>query len=136
MSLTAIYYNKRNDFFFQSYTVRNSYLELIGDIVCVSSLSEEDFLDADICDDLLTDLFDHIIDVSEYVRIKCLQIWNYMIVKNCVPHKWNNRVLKMAADRFGDICLLVRIYAVKFVKTFMIINPMTTEVGIFYIMSI
>lgn len=105
----------------------------MGDIICVE-LSSEDLSDElkEIRDTFLEDLLNHIMDVSGYTRAKVLQVWNHMKLENSVPLVWQNRVLKMAADRLDDKGTLVRKHAIHLVKAFLETNPFAAKVLLFF----
>lgn len=101
----------------------------MGDVVTVE-LATEDLTDdlKDIRDEFLEDLLNHLMDVSAHVRSKVLQIWNHMKVESSVPLVWQNKVLRMAAERLDDRATLVRKNAVLLIKTFLEMNPFAAKV--------
>lgn len=109
--------------------LRNCVLQIMGDVVTVE-LATEDLTDdlKDIRDEFLEDLLNHLMDVSAHVRSKVLQIWNHMKVESSVPLVWQNKVLRMAAERLDDRATLVRKNAVLLIKTFLEMNPFAAKV--------
>lgn len=103
----------------------------MGDVICVE-LSSEDLSEElkEVRDTFLTDLLNHIMDVSAHVRSKVLQVWNHVKVENSVPLVWQNRVLKMAADRLDDKGTMVRKHAIHLIKAFLETNPFAANVSV------
>lgn len=115
----------------QSYVLRNTVLQLMGDTI-VSELSSEQLSDElkEIREEFLEDLLDHIVDVSAHVRSKSLQIWSHLRAENSVPLAWQHRVLRAAAERLEDKGTLVRKNAVLLIKAFLETNPFAAKLSL------
>lgn len=115
--------------FQQSHFIRNSLFGMIWNILA-NKLNGEDLNDDQktLRDDCLEDLFNHINDVSSYVRAKVLQIWNDLKNRDAVPLDWMFRVVTRTIERLEDKTATVRKNAVTLLKSFLESNPFSSKV--------
>ncbi|XP_038209881.1 condensin complex subunit 1-like [Zerene cesonia] len=108
----------------ESYTLRISVLGMMCEILSVElsgeGLSDEQRIQRD---DFLDDLYEHMHDLSAYVRHKVLQFWSRLQKQNCVPVARQQIVLERAIGRLCDKAALVRKAAIQLLKTFLEYNP-------------
>lgn len=79
-------------------------------------------------DECLEDLFNHMNDVSSYVRSKVLQIWNDLKNKNAVPLAWIYPVVNQAVERLEDKTTTVRKNAIILLRSYLESNPFSSKV--------
>lgn len=82
-------------------------------------------------DDCLEDLWNHMNDVSSYVRAKVLQIWNDLKNKNAVPLVWIIQVVARTIERLEDRTATVRRNAIILLRSFLESNPFASKVNSF-----
>lgn len=99
-------------------------------IVIVNHLTGESLNDdlRTLRDECLEDLWNHMNDVSSYVRSKVLQIWNDLKTRNAVPLAWVLRVVTRAIERLEDKTTTVRKNAITLLKSFLESNPFSSKV--------
>lgn len=99
-------------------------------IVIVNHLSGEDLNDDQriLRDECLEDLWNHMNDVSSYVRSKVLQIWNDLKNRDAVPLAWILRILTRAVERLDDKTATVRRNSITLLKSFLESNPFSAKV--------
>lgn len=114
---------------FQSYSIRNCVLGIMGHVI-IRELTSENLTEEqkEIRDEFLDDLLQHVDDVSGYVRSKVLQIWNEMQTEAAVPLTCQTKVVRAAVDRLEDKAALVRKNAVVLLRTFLETNPFAAKV--------
>lgn len=79
-------------------------------------------------DDCLEDLFNHMNDISSYVRSKVIQIWNDLKNKNAVPLSLIYRVVNRAVERLEDKTATVRKNAIILLRSYLESNPFSSKV--------
>lgn len=79
-------------------------------------------------DFFLRDLWNHLDDVSSYVRSKVLHIWNDMKLEGAVPLAWHIQVLRKAVERLEDKTATVRKNALTLLRSFLETNPFAAKV--------
>lgn len=99
-------------------------------IVIVNHLSGEDLNDDQktLRDECLEDLWNHINDISSYVRSKVLQIWNDLKTRDAVPLAWILRIVTRAIERLEDKTAMTRKNAITLLKSFLESNPFASKV--------
>ncbi|XP_041979306.1 condensin complex subunit 1 [Aricia agestis] len=112
----------------ESYTLRISILGMMCEILSVE-LRGEGLSDAQRIqrDDFLDDLYEHMHDLSAYVRHKVLQFWGRLQRENCVPVNRQRAVLERATGRLKDKAALVRKAAIQLLKIFLESNPFSAQ---------
>ncbi|GBP60024.1 Condensin complex subunit 1 [Eumeta japonica] len=112
----------------ESYTLRISVLGMMCEILLLE-LREEGLSDTQRVqrDDFLDDLYEHMHDLSAYVRHKVLQYWCRLQRDNCVPVSRQRTVLERAAQRLKDKAALVRKAAIQLIKVFLECNPFSAQ---------
>lgn len=112
----------------ESYTLRISVLGMMCEVLSVE-LRGEGLSDAQRIqrDDFLDDLYEHIHDLSAYVRHKVLQFWCRLQRENCVPVNRQRTVLERAIGRLKDKAALVRKAAIQLLKIFLECNPFSAQ---------
>ncbi|KAG6452841.1 hypothetical protein O3G_MSEX007806 [Manduca sexta] len=112
----------------ESYTLRISVLGMMCEVLSVE-LSGEGLSDEQRAkrDDFLDDLYEHIHDLSAYVRQKVLQFWCRLQRDNCVPVTRQRVVLERAIGRLKDKAALVRKAAIQLLKVFLETNPFSAQ---------
>ncbi|KPJ08507.1 Condensin complex subunit 1 [Papilio machaon] len=112
----------------QSYTLRITVLGMMCEVVSVElrgeGLGEEQRVQRD---DFLDDLYDHMHDLSAYVRHKVLQFWSRLQRENNVPVSRQHAVLERAIGRLKDKAALVRKAAIQLLKVFLECNPFSAQ---------
>ncbi|KAI5637231.1 non-SMC mitotic condensation complex subunit 1, n-term domain-containing protein [Phthorimaea operculella] len=112
----------------ESYTLRISVLGMMCEILAVElrgeGLSDEQRIQRD---DFLDDLYEHMHDLSAYVRHKVLQYWCRLQRENCVPVGRQRTVLERAIGRLKDKAALVRKAAIQLLKIFLECNPFSAQ---------
>ncbi|XP_028168490.1 condensin complex subunit 1 [Ostrinia furnacalis] len=112
----------------ESYTLRISVLGMMCEALSVELRGEglADELRAQ-RDDFLDDLYEHMHDLSAYVRHKVLQFWSRLQRENCVPVTRQRIVLERAIGRLRDKAALVRKAAIQLLKVFLESNPFSAQ---------
>ncbi|KAL0838771.1 hypothetical protein ABMA28_016820 [Loxostege sticticalis] len=112
----------------ESYTLRISVLGMMCEALSVELRGEglADELRAQ-RDDFLDDLYEHMHDLSAYVRHKVLQFWSRLQRENCVPVTRQRVVLERAIGRLRDKAALVRKAAIQLLKIFLECNPFSAQ---------
>ncbi|XP_063825946.1 condensin complex subunit 1, partial [Ostrinia nubilalis] len=112
----------------ESYTLRISVLGMMCEALSVELRGEglADELRAQ-RDDFLDDLYEHMHDLSAYVRHKVLQFWSRLQRENCVPVTRQRTVLERAIGRLRDKAALVRKAAIQLLKVFLESNPFSAQ---------
>ncbi|XP_072949314.1 condensin complex subunit 1 isoform X2 [Epargyreus clarus] len=112
----------------ESYTLRISVLGMMCEVVSVE-LCGEGLSDAQRIqrDDFLDDLYEHMHDMSAYVRHKVLQFWARLQREGSVPLARQRAVLARAAARLRDRAALVRKAAIQLLKVFLECNPFSAQ---------
>lgn len=82
-------------------------------------------------DDCMEDLWNHMNDISSYVRSKVLQIWNDLKSRNAVPLDWTLRIVTRAIERLDDKTTTVRKNAITLLRLFLESNPFSAKVRVF-----
>lgn len=102
-------------------------------IVIINQLSGEDLSDEykTLRDECLEDLWNHMNDISSYVRSKVLHIWSDLKARDAVPLAWILRIVKRAIERLEDKTATVRKNAITLVKSFLESNPFSAKVRVF-----
>lgn len=97
----------------------------------MNHLSSEDLNDDQktLRDDCLEDLWNHMNDISGYVRSKVLQIWNDLKNRNAVPLKWILRIVTRTIERLQDKTTTVRKNAITLLRSFLESNPFSPKVS-------
>ncbi|XP_069359396.1 condensin complex subunit 1 isoform X2 [Maniola hyperantus] len=112
----------------ESYTIRISVLGMICEVLSVElrgeGLSDEQRIRRD---DFLDDLYDHMHDLSAYVRHKVLQFWCRLMRELCIPVTRQRGVLERAIGRLRDKAALVRKAAIQLLKVFLECNPFSAQ---------
>ncbi|XP_047533582.1 condensin complex subunit 1 [Vanessa atalanta] len=112
----------------ESYTIRISVLGMMCEVLSVEltgeGLSDEQRIQRD---DFLDDLYEHMHDLSAYVRHKVLQFWCRLQRENCVPVTRQHVVLERAIGRLKDKAALVRKAAIQLLKIFLECNPFSAQ---------
>ena len=108
-----------------SYTMRNSVLEIICIIILKMFLFTTKNRDAQIKDRLLDYLFDHILDVNSYTRSKVLQLWSKLAESQAIPITRLNSVTSRIVDRLSDRSCFVRKNSVHYLTQTIKDNPFT-----------
>lgn len=85
----------------------------------------------EIRDEMLEDLWEHMNDVSSYVRSKVLQIWNDLKNRDAVPLAWMIRIIQTAVERLEDKTATVRKNAITLLKSYLESNPFAAKVSNF-----
>lgn len=80
-------------------------------------------------DECLEDLWNHMNDVSSYVRSKVLHIWNDMKNRDAVPLSWILRVLTRVIERLEDKTATVRKNSITLLKSMLESNPFASKVN-------
>ncbi|XP_022814014.1 condensin complex subunit 1 [Spodoptera litura] len=112
----------------ESYTLRISVLGMMCE--ALSSELRGEGLPDDMRaqrDDFLDDLYEHMHDLSAYVRHKVLQFWCRLQRENCVPVSRQKTVLERCIGRLKDKAALVRKAAVQLLKIFLECNPFSAQ---------
>lgn len=81
-------------------------------------------------DDCMEDLWNHMNDISGYVRSKVLHIWNDLKSRNAVPLDWILRIVTRAIERLDDKTTTVRKNAITLLRSFLESNPFSAKVRI------
>ncbi|CAD0201294.1 unnamed protein product [Chrysodeixis includens] len=112
----------------ESYTLRISVLGMMCEVL-IMELSGEGLADEQRAqrDDFLDDLYEHMHDLSAYVRHKVLQFWCRLQKENCVPVTRQRTVLERAIGRLKDKAALVRKAAIQLLKIFLECNPFSAQ---------
>ncbi|KAM3965310.1 LOW QUALITY PROTEIN: CAP-D2 condensin subunit [Aphomia sociella] len=112
----------------ESYTLRISVLGMMCEVLSVQ-LRGEGLADEQRAqrDDFLDDLYEHMHDLSAYVRHKVLQFWCRLQRENCVPVSRQRVVLERAIGRLRDKAALVRKAAIQLLKVFLECNPFSAQ---------
>ncbi|XP_060803530.1 condensin complex subunit 1 isoform X2 [Amyelois transitella] len=112
----------------ESYTLRISVLGMMCSVLSVQ-LRGEGLTAAQRAqrDDFLDDLYDHMHDLSAYVRHKVLQFWCRLQRENCVPVTRQRTVLERGIGRLKDKAALVRKAAIQLIKVFLECNPFSAQ---------
>lgn len=99
-------------------------------IIIVNHLSGEDLNDEQrtLRDECLNDLYDHMNDISSYVRSKVLQVWNDLKNKNAVPLTCIQAVVSRAVERLEDKTATVRKNAIILLRSYLESNPFSSKV--------
>ncbi|CAG9786783.1 unnamed protein product [Diatraea saccharalis] len=112
----------------ESYTLRISVLGMMCEVLSVElrgeGLSDEQRAQRD---DFLDELYEHMHDLSAYVRHKVLQFWSRLQRENCVPVSRQRVVLERAIGRLRDKAALVRKAAIQLLKVFLECNPFSAQ---------
>ncbi|KPI95576.1 Condensin complex subunit 1 [Papilio xuthus] len=112
----------------ESYTLRITVLGMMCEVVSVElrgeGLEEEQRAQRD---EFLDDLYDHMHDLSAYVRHKVLQFWSRLQRENNVPVGRQHAVLERAIGRLKDKAALVRKAAIQLLKVFLECNPFSAQ---------
>ncbi|XP_052741193.1 condensin complex subunit 1 [Bicyclus anynana] len=112
----------------ESYTIRISVLGMMCEVLSVElrgeGLSDEQRIQRD---DFLDDLYEHMHDLSAYVRHKVLQFWHRLMRESCIPVTRQHSVLQRAAGRLRDKAALVRKAAIQLLKVFLECNPFSAQ---------
>ncbi|XP_039753451.1 condensin complex subunit 1 [Pararge aegeria] len=112
----------------ESYTIRISVLGMMCEILSVElrgeGLSDEQRIQRD---DFLDDLYEHMLDLSAYVRHKVLQFWYRLMRELCIPVTRQRSVLQRAIGRLRDKAALVRKAAIQLLKVFLECNPFSAQ---------
>nr|XP_049694078.1 condensin complex subunit 1 [Helicoverpa armigera] len=112
----------------ESYTLRISVLGMMCEVLSVEltgeGLTDEQRIQRD---DFLDDLYEHMHDLSAYVRHKVLQFWCRLQRENCVPVNRQRTVLERAIGRLKDKAALVRKAAIQLLKIFLECNPFSAQ---------
>ncbi|XP_045498529.1 condensin complex subunit 1 [Colias croceus] len=115
----------------ESYTLRISVLGMMCELLSVEltgeGLSDEQRIQRD---DFLDDLYDHMHDLSAYVRHKVLQFWSRLQKQGCVPVARVHIVLERAIGRLRDKAALVRKAAIQLLKIFLEYNPFSADLKV------
>lgn len=82
--------------------------------------------------DCMEDLWNHMNDISSYVRSKVLQIWNDLKIRNAVPLDWILPIVTRAIERLDDKTTTVRKNAITLLRSFLESNPFSAKVKIYY----
>lgn len=98
--------------------------------VIVHHLSGEDLNEEQktLRDECLEDLWNHMNDISSYVRSKVLQIWNELKSRDAVPLAWILRIVVRAIERLEDKTAMVRKNSITLLKSFLESNPFSAKV--------
>lgn len=114
----------------QPYAIRNSLFSVMN-IVIINHLSREALNDDQktLRDECLEDLWNHMNDVSSYVRSKVLHIWNELKNRDAVPLSWILRVLTRAIERLEDKTATVRKNAITLLRSCLESNPFAAKVN-------
>lgn len=101
-------------------------------IVIINQLSGEDLTDDQrvLRDECLEDLWNHMNDISSYVRSKVLHIWNELKTRDAVPLAWMLRIVTRAIERLEDKTATVRKNSITLLKSFLESNPFSAKVKI------
>ncbi|KAL4715966.1 hypothetical protein ACJJTC_013266, partial [Scirpophaga incertulas] len=112
----------------ESYTLRISVLGMMCEVLSVE-LRGEGLTDAQRAqrDDFLDELYEHIHDLSAYVRHKVLQFWSRLQRENCIPVNRQRTVLERSIGRLRDKAALVRKAAIQLLKVFLECNPFSAQ---------
>ncbi|XP_048478584.1 condensin complex subunit 1 [Plutella xylostella] len=112
----------------ESYTLRISVLGMMCSVIS-AALSGEGLDDAARArrDDMLDDLYEHMHDLSAYVRHKVLQFWTRLQREGGVPVSRQRAVLTRAAARLKDKAAIVRKAAIQLLKVFLECNPFSAQ---------
>ncbi|CAH0398311.1 unnamed protein product [Chilo suppressalis] len=112
----------------ESYTLRISVLGMMCEVLSVElrgeGLTDEQRIQRD---DFLDELYEHMHDLSAYVRHKVLQFWSRLQRENCVPVSRQRVVLERAIGRLRDKAALVRKAAIQLLKVFLECNPFSAQ---------
>lgn len=112
----------------ESYTLRISVLGMMCEVLSVElrgeELTEQQRAQRD---DFLDDLYDHMHDLSAYVRTKVLNFWARLQRESCVPVCRQRTVLERAIGRLKDKAALVRKAAIQLLKVFLESNPFSAQ---------
>ncbi|KAJ8722132.1 hypothetical protein PYW08_004534 [Mythimna loreyi] len=112
----------------ESYTLRISVLGMMCEVLSVElrgeGLTDEQRTQRD---DFLDDLYEHLHDLSAYVRHKVLQFWCRLQRENCVPVSRQRTVLERSIGRLRDKAALVRKAAIQLLKIFLECNPFSAQ---------
>lgn len=98
---------------------------MIVNHLCGEDLNEEQ---RELREEYLEDLFNHMNDISSYVRSKVIQIWNDLKNKNAVPLTWIYRVVNRAVERLDDKTATVRKNAIILLRSYLESNPFSSKV--------
>ncbi|VVC91230.1 unnamed protein product [Leptidea sinapis] len=112
----------------ESYTLRISVLGMMCEILSVE-LTGEGLDDRQKIqrDDFLDDLYEHIHDLSAYVRHKVLQYWARLQKDGCIPVTRQRIVMERAIGRLRDKAALVRKAAIQLIKLELLEEQLATE---------
>ncbi|XP_063383933.1 condensin complex subunit 1 [Cydia fagiglandana] len=112
----------------ESYTLRISVLGMMCEALSVE-LRGEGLTDEQRAqrDDFLDDLYEHMHDLSAYVRHKVLQFWCRLQRDNSVPVTRQRVVLERAIGRLRDKAAIVRKAAIQLLKVFLECNPFSAQ---------
>ncbi|XP_068633143.1 condensin complex subunit 1 [Battus philenor] len=112
----------------ESYTLRITVLGMMCEVVSVE-LRGEGLTDKQRSqrDEFLDELFEHMHDLSAYVRHKVLQFWSRLQKENSVPVSKQHSVLERAIGRLKDKAALVRKAAIQLLKIFLECNPFSAQ---------
>ncbi|XP_033119867.1 condensin complex subunit 1-like isoform X2 [Anneissia japonica] len=115
----------------ESYTMRNSMLGVIGEIVL--QVLSGDTLDSKAKttrDQLLDKLEDHIHDVNAFTRSKALQVWLRMCNERAIPLTRQRELLPLVIGRLQDKSSVVRKSAVQLLTALMVSNPFAAKLSV------
>lgn len=109
--------------------MRNSLFGVMNSMIC-NHLCGEELTDElrTLRDECLEDLWNHMNDISSYVRSKVLLIWNDLKNKNAVPLSWIHPVVSRAVERLEDKTATVRKNAVILLRSYLESNPFSSKV--------
>ncbi|KRT80717.1 HEAT domain-containing protein, partial [Oryctes borbonicus] len=112
----------------QSYTLRLSVINVITEVV-LTSFSKTDLSnnERESRDEFLEILFDHMLDVSSYVRARVIQNWSRLQQEDVLPAKMQSEILEKVVEHLTDKASNVRKAAAICVRSFLEHNPFGSE---------
>lgn len=112
----------------RSYTLRNSILKMIGDVI-YNCLTSEDLSDEDKNNrnDFFENLYSHMQDINAYCRTKVLQIFIQLQEAKAIPLVHQSRILFRTVERLEDKSAMVRKSALILIKIFLETNPYSAK---------
>lgn len=79
-------------------------------------------------DELLEDLWNHMNDISSFVRSKVISVWSDLKKRDAVPLIWILQVVTRAVERLDDRTATVRKNAISLLRSFLESNPFSSKV--------
>lgn len=80
-------------------------------------------------DEMIEDLWNHMSDVSSYVRSKVLHVGNELKQRDAVPLAWILRFITTAIERLDDKTATVRKHAIALLRSYLESNPFGWKVS-------